>query len=448
MSTAYRRLIFFPAVCLFAAALSVKLSAADAGTASESAAPPVELTFQNSREQGIRLAIPREYLKDDKDWDTTFAVLTDIRFPDMQPPPPRRTFRQVAKALADKGQPATMDNVLREWELDKPKYDARVPLQYSVGVWIQSGIPQGTEGMIDGIVVDSAEYDDPLEPMFRHYRDAYKDGTAFREYLIPRDEFAARSVWIDCLPRNIERPDYGCLVNTTLGDRLGLKYNIPRKDVALWREVDTKVKDFVRQHVVDCFDGIRLKPSRQPLPTYACQFPAGGSLPKGKSPEAVKKIRVIDVGKKPGYFDDAWPELEPAILKFIEEAGAGQQDARAHVNARKIKGNRFVAYARMTIDPEPGASSAMAMVTTSCAPVVRMSRNPTSGKDGVHIVCQSSVTVKSASGVINELPDGPRLEYDPDEAVDQSQAIREWSKQSAAFIHEKTGAIIEALRDK
>src|SRR5262245_34637611 len=149
MSTAYRRLILLSAVCLSVTAVNVELSAADIAAADQSTASPVELIFQNSRGQGIRLAIPGAYLRSKKDWDGTIAWLEEIRFPDMQPAQPRRTYRQVVESLKKKGLPPTMDNVVKEWELDKPVYDARLPLQYSVGVSIQSGIPEGTEGMID-----------------------------------------------------------------------------------------------------------------------------------------------------------------------------------------------------------------------------------------------------------------------------------------------------------
>jgi hypothetical protein len=244
------------------------LGAADPTTSNEPT-EPVEITFQNASGHGIRLAIPRAYL-DRNSWDDTFVALKGVQFPDMLPPPPRRKLREVVKALEGHGQPSTVENLLKEWERDYPKHEDQEPLHYSGRITISPGIPEGTSRMIDSHVLRHPEYDDPLEPGFRHYRQANRDGTVAREYLIPREEFDARSIWIDCFSR--DRPRRMCKVWTKFGDRLSLQYTIPRTDITFWREADSKVRSLVRQFVVDCFEGAQLEANQQPSTTYPCRF--------------------------------------------------------------------------------------------------------------------------------------------------------------------------------
>jgi hypothetical protein len=266
----YGQVVSAAALILAATLFGASLDAADEATPTESA-ELIETTLQNSLGQGVRLAIPRAYL-DRHSWDSTFVALKGVQFPDMLPPPPRRTLRQVTQSLGQKGEPATIENILNEWEADGPKHEDQGPLHYSGWIWITDGLPTGRAAMIDRFILRYPEYDDATEPGFRHYRHANNDGIVVQEYLIPREEFDARSVWLDCSPRDRYGPRTRCSLWISFGDRLGLQYTIPRSDIALWREVDVKVKALVRQFIVDCFDGPKLEPGEQPSSSYPCQF--------------------------------------------------------------------------------------------------------------------------------------------------------------------------------
>lgn len=261
------RLVLLTALCLVMAAISFAMPVLAEDTAqNDSLLPPVELTLTNSRGQSVRLMIPSAYVK-----KRGSGEYLNVHYPDMQPQS-GPTWEQVVKALEEKGQPAALDNITKKWELDKPKYDSLTPLNYDGIIYVSDGIPEFPENMIDRELSRYPEYEDPYEPEFRHYRHSEKDGTVVREYLIPREEFEARSIWIDCLPRDESRPDLGCFAKTSLGDRLILSYSIPRGSIASWREIDKRVRAFVRQLVVDCFEGAVLETGQHPLSTHACQF--------------------------------------------------------------------------------------------------------------------------------------------------------------------------------
>jgi hypothetical protein len=239
-------------------------------TPNEPDLPPVQLVFQNADGQGIRLAIPQAFLERNS-WGESSVALKRVQFPDMLPPPPRRTLQQVTKSLKQSGRPATMENIMEEWAKDYPPRDSEQPLHFFGWIWLHSSIADGIKNLIKHEIPRLQEYDDAAEPGFKHYRRVYNDGTVMEEYLIPFEELAPRSMWIHCYPRE-RLPNALCSVGTMIGDRLYVTYDVPRPAISSWREIDSKVRTLVHGFIVDCFEGAPLGRGQQPTATYACQF--------------------------------------------------------------------------------------------------------------------------------------------------------------------------------
>jgi hypothetical protein len=225
-------------------------------TASSDAKPEsVEVLLQNSTGEGVRLAIPKAYLKEHEgETGPRRSVRLDIRYPEIAPYylyQSKTDLQKLLDAMRDK-QAEVQDE--SHW------------MGY---IHVRPGRAGHIEEIISAEVLPNTQYEDEAEPEFIHYRKLY--GTSSREFLIP-DTPSSQAIWFKCYPRDPARPRDQCEANTELGDRMYLQYTIPRSHLSRWRQVDEEVKAVIRSIVVDCFESPKLEFGSRPLSTHACPF--------------------------------------------------------------------------------------------------------------------------------------------------------------------------------
>src|SRR5262249_34463715 len=113
---------------------------------------------------------------------------------------------------------------------------------------------------------------DNSDPDFYRYSVSNAANSISTEVLVPRDDAEARRVKIACMGAATV-PDAGsCTLYTSVADRLGLKYEMPRSQMPKWRTVDAKVMAWIDSVTIGCFDGPTLQPGAKPTAYYPCPF--------------------------------------------------------------------------------------------------------------------------------------------------------------------------------
>lgn len=231
-------------------------------------ASSVEVFLQNVHGQGVHLKIPQAYFgRYHQRGGIEHSLHMYADFTEMQPV--RRAQRRPAEILDDVLQKLENPNVPTA---DEPTETEE--LDYQGRVELGAIVPEAATSAFDRFTMKHPEdMDEPADPYFRRFQHTDNAGRIAFEYLVPRDEFGSKSTWIYCLGPPPERPGRTkCTVEVPFGDRLRLKYSIPRRHLAEWRAVDARVKAWVRTLIVACFDAPLLEPGGQPTAFHSCEF--------------------------------------------------------------------------------------------------------------------------------------------------------------------------------
>jgi hypothetical protein len=250
---------------LLLAMLHVGSATADS---TSSAAPPsgtgqrqVELLIQNVEGQGVRFAFPASYLaKFQREGGLETTIFLEIYFPDMRPPQPvQRTLQElVGEVFRDLDE---AKGLKQESPEDKDREDT-----WFGGVRLMGATLDRIVQARDYDVSRYEQYADDSEPGFIHYRRDTGNSATAVDLLVPADQAATIAIWFEC------RPFSSCMARTLFGDRVHLSYNIGRQSIGQWRELDARVRLWLHDFVVDCFEGARLTAGNEPAQTHPCPF--------------------------------------------------------------------------------------------------------------------------------------------------------------------------------
>lgn len=150
------------------------------------------------------------------------------------------------------------------------------PLQFDPDIWIRSGRSDSVRA-----IFASAVNQDSLVPSagvagFFVYR--FMQGGKINEYLVPIDRAGAdaRATFVDCGPHldaDLVKPIKGiCSAYVQQSDRTYIVYNIPRRALDQWQDVEERVLELTNSFVVSCFEGTQLAPDDEPENTHSCEM--------------------------------------------------------------------------------------------------------------------------------------------------------------------------------
>jgi hypothetical protein len=220
----------------------------------------VSIVLQNAFGQGAQFQISKEYLAPEyHDGGMRGSLHLYIEFPEIRP-------RQ------DVSGKAALE-ALEQGELLPARRPQSVESGYAGYLIIEDTIQDHAAAATERITTRYAERVDDNDPEFRRYWQTYSSGALLAEYLLPKEELDAQSVWIRCFATTLQRPDTTkCTVYTPFGDRLQLQFAIPRRDVGKWRVVDARFKSWLRDLIAGCFEGAQLPLGGRPEALTECPF--------------------------------------------------------------------------------------------------------------------------------------------------------------------------------
>jgi hypothetical protein len=230
-------------------------------TAALDDATPVEFFIQNVEGQGVHIAIPKVYLtKFQRTGRLDNLLFLDVVFPYMTPREPfRRTLRDM------------LDDISKAVDEGSTSHQMKPEYRDLEGTWFGDVRLSGsTPSLVSKALVYEVSRHEPSndgsEPTFRHYRYDVGNSATAEDLLVPVEQPVQTPIWFAC------RPQSSCVARTLIGDRIHVSYNIGKENIGQWRDLDAKVRSWVRGFVVDCFEGPPLKPGEKPAAFYPCPF--------------------------------------------------------------------------------------------------------------------------------------------------------------------------------
>jgi len=260
-------------------ALPVSESRADQSSPlpAEQQGASIDVLVQNADGKGVRLAIPKKSL-DQTDYHRknlrSFRVAVEsVRMPRPKPlnPTAAKIFQEIERKLqqsedtsapavaGESGSPAAPGS---ESELE----DGPLIVEIS-GAFVGSPNP-----LIEYAIEKSTVGRDDSDPDFHRYSIENGASTIGMEVLVPRDDVEARRVKIVCMVAATMPDAESCTFYISVGDRLGLEYMIPRREMTNWRTVDARVTTWIDAITMECFEGPRLQAGSKPDEYYPCPF--------------------------------------------------------------------------------------------------------------------------------------------------------------------------------
>jgi hypothetical protein len=217
---------------------------------------PVSLSLQNSGGAGVEFAIPRAYLpasQDHRGGNSGGLIVVRATYPEMSPVDRRRDQDASAE--------------LREISIR--------PLQFDPDIWIRSGRSDTVRAIFASNANQASLVSGNGRPGFLVYR--FEWAGKINEYLLPVDRAGAdaRATFVDCGPyldAALATPIKGiCSAYVQHRDRTYLVYDIPRRALDQWHDVEERVLKLTNSFVAGCFEGSLLAPDEDPENTHPCE---------------------------------------------------------------------------------------------------------------------------------------------------------------------------------